>query len=68
VIPHPRLTEREFVLRPLAEIAPGIREPRTGKTAARLLADLSESGAVEGQDVVALDSATWVSSVEEGQL
>ena len=38
VVPHPRFRERRFVLEPLVEIAPAVRDPVTGKTAAELLA------------------------------
>ena len=37
-VPHPRMTEREFVLRPLAEIAPGVVHPVNNKTAEEMLA------------------------------
>lgn len=36
VIPHIDLENRDFVLRPMAEIAPGFRHPVTGKTMAAL--------------------------------
>jgi 2-amino-4-hydroxy-6-hydroxymethyldihydropteridine diphosphokinase len=36
-VPHPRFRERRFVLEPLVEIAPGVRDPVTGLTAADLL-------------------------------
>lgn len=37
ILPHPLMTERDFVMKPLAEIAPGLRHPALGKTIRELL-------------------------------
>ena len=37
-VPHPRFRERRFVLEPLAELAPDLRDPVTGLTVRELLA------------------------------
>ena len=39
-IPHAGLAERPFVLEPLAELAPELRHPVSGRTVAELLADI----------------------------
>jgi 2-amino-4-hydroxy-6-hydroxymethyldihydropteridine diphosphokinase len=43
-IPHPRMTERAFVLAPLAEIAPELVHPMSGKTIQQLLLAVSREG------------------------
>lgn len=45
-IPHPRMTERAFVLVPLAEIAPHWIEPKSQQSIAQLLARVDTSGVV----------------------
>jgi 2-amino-4-hydroxy-6-hydroxymethyldihydropteridine diphosphokinase len=41
IVPHPAFRERDFVLEPLAEIAPHWRDPITGATPRQLLARLT---------------------------
>jgi 2-amino-4-hydroxy-6-hydroxymethyldihydropteridine diphosphokinase len=42
-VPHPRMTERGFVLIPLVEIAPGLIHPLACKSMKELLKDLSRT-------------------------
>ncbi|MDR1306787.1 MAG: 2-amino-4-hydroxy-6-hydroxymethyldihydropteridine diphosphokinase [Treponema sp.] len=44
VIPHPRLRERAFALRPLLDLIPAAREPGTGISYRRILEALPDQG------------------------
>jgi 2-amino-4-hydroxy-6-hydroxymethyldihydropteridine diphosphokinase len=47
ILPHPRMDTRAFVLRPLADVAPGWRHPQTGKSVKDLLAALPSDTVIE---------------------
>ncbi len=57
-IPHPRFAQRAFVLIPLHEIAPGLRDPRSGNTIAQLLKNLPANSAPDDA-VLPIESALW---------
>ncbi|MBB2154906.1 2-amino-4-hydroxy-6-hydroxymethyldihydropteridine diphosphokinase [Gluconacetobacter diazotrophicus] len=42
ILPHPRADARAFVLLPLRDVAPGWRDPRSGRTVDALVADLPD--------------------------
>ena len=44
VVPHPRLTQRAFVLVPLAEICPHLIHPQNGRKVSDLLQGVSQEG------------------------
>lgn len=43
-VPHPGMTERAFVLRPLLELEPDLADPRTGRVFADFLASVETQG------------------------
>jgi 2-amino-4-hydroxy-6-hydroxymethyldihydropteridine diphosphokinase len=45
-LPHPRMWTRRFVLAPLAELAPALVDPRSGRTVSQALAALPASPTV----------------------
>ena len=47
ILPHPRLEGRAFVVRPLADLAPNWRHPRTGTSIQALLAALPAGQVIE---------------------
>jgi 2-amino-4-hydroxy-6-hydroxymethyldihydropteridine diphosphokinase len=50
-VPHPRLGERRFVLRPLADLAPNLHVPEPfGRSVSELLADCADTAAVFRSD------------------
>ena len=49
-IPHVDLQNRFFVLRPMAQIAPGLRHPILGKTIGQLLEELESKTLKDGQE------------------
>ncbi len=44
VLPHPRMRERQFVLVPLTELVPDLRDPQTGEPYAEILMRLPSQG------------------------
>ncbi|OGR62411.1 MAG: 2-amino-4-hydroxy-6-hydroxymethyldihydropteridine diphosphokinase [Elusimicrobia bacterium GWB2_63_22] len=62
-VPHPRLAEREFVLAPLAEIAPGLRHPVTGVSAAEMLAALKDLGGARRLPATYDEAQAWLAAL-----
>ncbi|HUA91688.1 MAG TPA: 2-amino-4-hydroxy-6-hydroxymethyldihydropteridine diphosphokinase [Terracidiphilus sp.] len=60
-IPHPRMVERAFVLVPLSEIAPELRDPRTGATMQQLLETFSHGNPSQRArgNVVQVEGHAW---------
>jgi 2-amino-4-hydroxy-6-hydroxymethyldihydropteridine diphosphokinase len=59
VVPHPRLTQRAFVLVPLNEIAPNALDPRSGLSVAQLMKSLIPGPDYEINAVFPIQSDLW---------
>lgn len=66
VIPHPRLAERAFVLRPLNEIAPQALDPGRRITVAQLLQSLLSSPGIEIDAVIKIQGNLWRPGADAG--
>ncbi|PIE64612.1 MAG: 2-amino-4-hydroxy-6-hydroxymethyldihydropteridine diphosphokinase [Desulfobacterales bacterium] len=58
-LPHPRFSERLFVLAPIAEIAPDFHDPKSGKTMSELLALLQKKMKDEHVPEQEIRSGRW---------
>ncbi len=58
VLPHPRMWERRFVLAPLAELAPDLVRPDTGRTVLEELAALPDPDAARSVGTLALPGSS----------
>jgi len=59
VIPHPRLSERAFVLVPLVEIAPRVLVPTRGETVEQLFSKLLASSPDNADAVLPMKNDAW---------
>jgi 2-amino-4-hydroxy-6-hydroxymethyldihydropteridine diphosphokinase len=59
-LPHPRFARRAFVLAPLNEIAPNLRDPRSGRSVSELLDALRGTSGTLDSSVVRLASPHWL--------
>lgn len=66
LLPHPRLTERAFVLVPLNEIAPRQRVPPGNASVAELLDRLRKNNPGDADAVVPMESCAWSAAVRGG--
>jgi 2-amino-4-hydroxy-6-hydroxymethyldihydropteridine diphosphokinase len=58
-LPHPRMAERAFVLIPLAEIAPHLLIPGSGRTAAELLSKLQTTHKGDIDAIQRIEDQDW---------